>query len=121
LTGFDLKKLKITFFMVWLVFTMLPARSVFARMIIPTQRLHATVICRLLPSTTSEKEGIVEASSEICPQTISQRNEFKKIFHFNFTTIFQVQALPFTDPELILNNKSFPAIPLYISHCNILI
>jgi hypothetical protein len=119
LTGLNLK-FKNTLFAVLLVFTMVQAKNTLARIVFRTH-IHTIAACRLTSSNPSKTADIAEASSEICPQTISQRSEFKKIFHFNFTTTFQTQALHFTNPELNLNTRSFPAVPLYISHCTILI
>jgi hypothetical protein len=121
LTGLNFKKLTTIFFAVLLVFTMLQAKDRFARTVVQMQRAPASTVCRFISSFTSEKAGISESSSEICPQTISQRSEFKKIFHFNFTTLFQVHSLYVTRPDLTLMSRSFPAVPLYISHCTILI
>jgi hypothetical protein len=121
LTGSIFKKFKNTLFVVLLVFTVVQAKSTLARIAFKTQQIHTTAVCRFVSSDPAKTADITEASSEICPQTISQRSEFKKIFHFNFTTIFQIQALHFNNPELILNSRSFPAVPLYISHCTILI
>jgi hypothetical protein len=121
LTGLNLKKFIITLFAVLLVFTMLQAKGSPVYIVVRTQQMHPATVCRFIPSSPIEKSGIVESSSEICPQTISQRSEFKKIFYFNFTTIFQVHTFHFAKLELILKSKSFPAVPLYISHCMILI
>jgi hypothetical protein len=121
LTGLDLKKIKNTVFAVLLVFTMVQAKSTLARIVFRTPQAHTNAVCRFVSSIPSKTTDIAESSGDICPQTISQRNEFKKIFHFNYTTSFQTQTLHFTNPELILSSRSFPAIPLYISHCTILI
>ncbi len=107
--------------MVLLVFNLIHAKNRHVPVILQYEHSSAISVCKLVPFSSAEKAGLVEASGEICTQTISQRNELKKIYSFNCTAIFQTHALHFTDQELIHCSKLFPTVPLYILCCTILI
>jgi hypothetical protein len=123
LNGTDLKKTVAALIVVLLVFVALHARDA---------GLHAVPVTRLsgsasqysflpTPNFTHIECDFLQSIIEICPQSYTQRSEFKKTLPLICNQLFQSSPFFPFNYDLLLKKGVSSSTPLYISHCNMLI